>query len=486
MKSITIPFGEWLPDLPELGNQGATVVKNVIPEASSYRSLNSLSAGTNALDSACLGAIWAKSSAGNINNFAGDSGKLYKLTNATFSDVSKSGGYSGVLSWEFAKWGDRIIAVSLQSNTQYYDMESSALFADLAGSPPKANRIGVVRDFVVLGDLIEGGADYPSRVRWCGYNNSEIWGTDKSAQADYQDLRGKGGIVQKIVPGEYGLIFQEHSIWRMNYAGPPVIFQFDEIERGRGTPAPNSVCWTGERVFYWGHDGFYYFNGQVSQPLGNNRIDRFVQSDVDYSSIDKMRGAVDRENKLVFWSYPSNSGTGTADRLVIYNWGANKWGRAEINTDFIFENAEQGYNLDTLDNILSDIDTDSFNMESRQYLGGGINLAAFDSLHKLAGFTGTALDALIETGEYQNPNGRRVFISGVRPLVDGAAAMTVQIGERDLLTDSYAFGSKLIPNSVGICNTRKNCRYPRVRANITGGFNHAMGVEVFYKEEGRF
>lgn len=49
-------------------------------------------------------------------------------------------------------------------------------FADLAGSPPKARRITVVGDFIVMGNLDEGGTQYPNRVRWSGFNNSEAWG----------------------------------------------------------------------------------------------------------------------------------------------------------------------------------------------------------------------------------------------------------------------------------------------------------------------
>jgi hypothetical protein len=31
MEPIKIPFGEWLPDLPDYQNPGVTVAKNVIP-----------------------------------------------------------------------------------------------------------------------------------------------------------------------------------------------------------------------------------------------------------------------------------------------------------------------------------------------------------------------------------------------------------------------------------------------------------------------
>jgi hypothetical protein len=45
--------------------------------------------------------------------------------------------------------------------------------------------------------------------------------------------------VQKVVGGEYGLVFQERAVWKMTYIGSPVIFQFDLIERSRGAFAPS-------------------------------------------------------------------------------------------------------------------------------------------------------------------------------------------------------------------------------------------------------
>ena len=79
MKLDPIPVGEWLPDQPDLGNR-ATVAKNVIPWKDSYKSFPALTqTSTNALTGRCQGAFFARDSAANVYNFAGDETKVYQL-----------------------------------------------------------------------------------------------------------------------------------------------------------------------------------------------------------------------------------------------------------------------------------------------------------------------------------------------------------------------------------------------------------------------
>ena len=48
---MQVPFGEWLPDLPDHINPGATEAKNVYPAVNSYRPWKSITQATvNALD----------------------------------------------------------------------------------------------------------------------------------------------------------------------------------------------------------------------------------------------------------------------------------------------------------------------------------------------------------------------------------------------------------------------------------------------------
>ena len=92
--------------------------------------------------------------------------------------------------------------------------------------------------------------------------------------------------------------------------------------------------------------------------------------------------------------------------------------------------------------------------------------------------------AVIETAETQFFPGRRAYLSGVRPLVDGTA--TIQIGTRDLQEDTVSYGSAITPHSqTGLANTRSDSRYHRIRLNTTGDFTHAIGVDVEARQSGK-
>ena len=476
----TVPFGEWLPDLPELNNPGALIAKNVIPQLDSYRGLNNLTSFTNALTGACIGTFWAQDDNNFVYNFAGDATKLYQLTAGnTWSDVSRLvGGAYTATNWEFTKFGDRVIAANKADDLQYYDLNVSSNFAALPGSPPKAKTVATVRDFVMLGDIDTLGGNF---IQWSGYNNSQLWTPSIKTQSDFQELFGRGGRVQRIVPGSYGIIFTEHSIFTAEYVGPPVIFQINEVERKRGTPSPNSVVWAGGKVFYHSWDGFYVFDGQQSHPISHNRISKWFSQNCPADAYPDIRAAIDRLNRLVIWAFKSSVSQPSNDRLLIYNWAVDRWSYAEVNTQVIDEFVSPGFSLDALDTLFTDIDNQSINVDSTAFTGGVLNLQAFNASNQAATFDGTPLVSTLDTKEIAGDDHKRMVTNSVRPLIEsnGTSSATVEIGCRNRLQDNISFSLPKATNGInGEVSVRKNSRYQRYRVNISGGFDHADGVKV--------
>lgn len=492
MMPVDIPFefGEWLPDQPAFGNPGITEAKNTIPAGIGYMQLRDVQSFSDALNAACLGSYWMQDVGGTVHNFAGSVADLYKLASGdTWSDVTRvSGGDYTATNWEFEKWGDRVIAVNVADDPQYYDVGVSSNFALLPGSPPKAAHIGVVRDFIVLGNLDVSGTQYPNRLQWGGYNSSEIWGSELATQTDFQDLYGKGGAIQRIVPGEIGVIFQEHSIRRMTYEGPPRIFRIDEVERGRGTPASSSVVWMGTNIFYYGQDGFHRLaaEGGDPQPIGAEKVDRWFEANASQTNLPDMRGAIDRRNRLVVWAFRSSSGSTLNDRVLIYSWVTNRWSWGEIETEHLGEYVSPGFTLDGLDTPLpAGIDSDSIPVDSAAYQGGNLpTLLAFDSTHAAGTLSGSPLVATIDTQEISDR--QMLNLRGCRPHIEGASAViTCQVGSRDKMNSSYSFGTEESENDLGEFSLRSNERYSRLRFNITGGFDKAVGGNAYGRKGAR-
>lgn len=473
---MKVVFGEWLPDLLDVVTPGVVEAKNCIPRIDGYESLRSPLGLTNACADRILSGVWYTDKNVAAQTFVGTASKIYKRSAAdTLTDVSKAGGYTAA-DWQFAKWGNWAVACNGYDATQYIDMTSGANFADLTNAPI-ANTVDVVGDFLVFGDTVETTRQ-PTRLRWSGFNAATSYGSDLATQADYQDLQGSGGKIQRVVGGPVGVIFQERAIWTMTYAGPPTIFAFSEVERARGAAAKNAVCALGGQIYFYAHDGFHAFAlGQGSRPIGLNKVDQWFLKTADTTRLDEMRGVVDRERQLVIWSFASMSATSTYnDTLLIYSLTADRWSWAQMNAESLFEVYGPAYNLDTLDLILSDVDADSISMESRAFLEGALQIVVGTTDHKLGYLDGTPLTARIETAEMHVPNKTR--IRRIRPLVEGSSAATAKMASRDTMGENFSWTVSKSQNARGVIPFRVNGRHHRVQIDIPNGFDRAHGVEV--------
>ena len=147
----------------------------------------------------------------------------------------------------------------------------------------------------------------------------------------------------------------------------------------------------------------------------------------------------------------------------------------------VFGSRKQGYTLDSLDSLSTDLDALTFSLDSRAYTAGAITLAAFDTDHKFNLFTGANMAATIDTGDIQPFMDGQSTVQEVRPLVDGSASsVTVKVASRVRLQDTVTFGSSLSLNTDGAATPVSTGRYHRVRTSIAASatWTHAQGVQV--------
>lgn len=482
----TILFGEWLPDLPPIGLQGSTTVTNVLPDAQSYRPMPTLNLFATPLAGACIGGVFATDAANNNYNYAGDASVLYALTQNSFSVATRlvGGNYTTQLNdfWEFAPWGNTVIGVNGFTDLPQVISLGGANFANLSIGV-KAKHIAVMRDFVVLGNVSDSAAQV-YRVRWSAINNPTDFVPAAATLSDYQDLPSEGGQVQRIVGGEYGVVFQQRAIWRMTFVGSPLIFQFDRVHAKIGAYATQAVASYQNLVFFLSEDGFYTFDGSSLDPIGRGKIDQFFSADLNQNYYQHIVAALDPINKLVMWAYPSgNSMGGNPDKLLVYSWAYKRWTLITgVNVEYILSSVTSGYTLDGLDAITTSLDLLTASLDAIQWTGGQIIVSAFNTAHVMGRFNGSAMPATVTTGEFQlNPDGR-TMLTEVRPILLGlSASCTVTVLNRNNLTESVSVGAAAItPNATGFCQSRVTARYFKVQLNTAASvnFTQLMGVEV--------
>ena len=481
-----IIFGEWLPDQTIFRNPGLVEARNCMPVDGGYKEFLELSVVDDALAGAPKGAFATIDNSGDPEIYAATADAIYEKSGPSWADRSGAT-YTTVEYWRFAQFDDYVIATNYADAPQRKAIGSGSNFEGLAstGTAPRARQIGVIGRFVVLGD-IDPGTAIPYAVQWSAIDDPTNWPTPGTAgartvQSGIQLLDSVLGAVSGITNGQfYGLVFQERGISRFTYVGGDVVFQVDTFEHSRGAWAPQSIIQVGNLTYFIAADGFYVTDGQTVRPIGDGKVDRWFYSSLDQTRIDEVRAGVDLINKCILWCFPSASApAGQADRFLVYNVARDRFSWAESASQLVFNSYSQGYTLEQLNDLFPNLDEMTISLDSPLWQGGFPVLMGFAGA-KVGTFSGGALNAVFETGEFDmNPFGY-TFIRGARPLVTGApTSVTVALADRGTLDNSSRIWGPPVTRNArsGVCGFRKNGRFLSARLAVAGGFDRAIGVQ---------
>ena len=529
-----IAFKEWLPDQPSILD-AVSEANNVTPLAVGYGPFKSaVNYSQDASEN--LTNVYATKVNNDVSVFAGGFTKLFKLdaSDLSLDNVSKAGGYTGTTRWQFVQFGNYALATNGSEKIQYYDVNVSSVFADLAAAAPISQYITAVRDFVVGANI--GAGTYPSRVQWSDINDPTDWTAGAASQSDYQDLPD-GGDITGITGGEFGIVFLEKAIVRMSYIGSPLFFQFDTISRNVGCIEGGSIAQYSGVAYFLSDDGFYSCNGQTVTGIGSEKVDRYFYNNANIGDIDSISSAVDPERNLIIWNYTTVSGNRA---LIIYNFETQKWSEADTDVNFLSTLATSGTSLDAIDtayNItagsfvvgksytirtvgttsftgigavantvgvlftatgvgsgtgvaidmaasaaaLKTVDTLVTTLDDRLYAGGKFLFGGVRDA-KIITFTGTPATANIITNDLEY--GYNSVLTLIRPSVDNGSA-SVSVASRRMLDDTITYGSSVTASQEDRCSVRSAGRYHRIALTPTGAnWSSAIGMDIDYSEQG--
>ena len=137
-----------------------------------------------------------------------------------------------------------------------------------------------------------------------------------------------------------------------------------------------------------------------------------------------------------------------------------------------------------MDIISTNLEDINIALDTDFWSGGQLYLGAIDSDYKAAIFSGNQLEAEIETSELEIFPGNRANITGVRPIVDAEATVTVKTREK--LADTETESSTSTMTNSGLNPVRKSGRYVRANVKIASGtdWHHAQGVDFVASRAG--
>lgn len=481
---VVVGYEGWMPDRARFANPGEVEANGVRPTVDGYAPLPALSNEATAITARAQGAGQAKDSAGNVRNYAGDAAKLYEIVNGAPNDISGATyAIAAHEQWGFVQDDTLIIASHIDDPVQAATV-GSGNFANLFTSTnkPQGRHVAKVRDFLVLGNTWDAVDLFkPNRIWWSALGNNVDMDPDADTQADYNDF-DTGGWVQKVVGNDdYGLIFFETEIRRMDYVGSPLVFSVNtKIDQQRGTPIPGSVIAYGRMVFSIAEDGFFMTDGVTNRPIGHKKVDNAFWNQFDTTYASRVSAAIDPINKIVMWAFPGTGNSGEPNKLFMCNWADDfKWSEADVDCELIFDSFTEGLTLDELDTISATIDGLPFSLDSRAYAAGQRRLGAFDTSHRMSSFTGSNVAAQITTGERQLFTGQVADVKSVRPLTDGGT-ITCSVAGRKAQQDTVTFGSAVALETEGYATIDDRNRFQSFRQNIAaaGTWTHSQGMIV--------
>lgn len=194
---------------------------------------------------------------------------------------------------------------------------AGATDAVLGGSPPLCKYLAAFGPYLVLGNVTDGGTNYPSRVQWCDTGAPETWTGGNAGSTnlleDPDEITGLG------VFGNFLTIHKKSAIYLGQLVTTSEVFRFDR--RATGVGAVNGATIqnlpSGEQIFL-ARDGIHLFNG-VTAPLIDSPVQDELREEINPLYLEKAQSVYVEELDEYWVCVALGSDTESQD-VYKYNW----------------------------------------------------------------------------------------------------------------------------------------------------------------------
>jgi hypothetical protein len=277
--------------------------------------------GFPALTADPTGAFVGKLLDGSKRVIVGTSSELLEVTDAGYTDRSAVGGYTGTNRWDFAVFGNNILATNKSEAIQ--QAAPSADFAAIA-TAPKAAIMDIASGFVMALDY-DNGTDTPDGWFCSGLFDQTIWTPSVATQcANGRLVDTPGRFTAGKALGSDFVAYKAESMYLGRYVGPPVIWSWQRVPGQIGCVGKNAVIVAENRHYFIGASDFYVYDGSVPVPIGEPVREWFFGR-LNTANRSLIWGVADEARGLIYWYYPTE--TDALEDCIVYNYRTNRWGR---------------------------------------------------------------------------------------------------------------------------------------------------------------
>lgn len=484
---VKVPIPDFAPDSNLVDSNTTSYVRNVYPDLNGYAAVNQFAAMAEPLEDKPLGIISVTRDGHDIY-LAGTSKGLWVLQGVetrwhSVSNPAAEYNASEEHPWSFAIFGNLIIAVTKSAPPQAYDISKGGTFRDLGGSPPKAEAVTTWGDFVVL--IAEEG--HPNRVRWSGLNDAEHW-QPGSKSSDFQDF-AEGGKVIGTSANQDPTIFMENAIYRGQFLpSSALIYTFQLVGTDIGAISNSSIVTTKVGTFFIHRDGFYIIDkvGQY-QNVGFGKVDKLFVDSVPPFKAKATVGVNDRVTTRVMWAINTDARFAHFNLILVYDYSLKRWSIIEKDITIFGAYYSQGYTLEELDTVSTDLDALPFSLDSPIWDNNRVYIAAFDKDFALGSFSGQNMEAVIETSEVSSGSNEAIEVRDIALYVN-APVYAITVGKRSALNLQHQWLSERTPSKqTGSLLGVVRDKYIKVRFRIPEGvpWNYISAWQFNMKVVGR-
>lgn len=241
---------------------------------------------------------------GTARMFAATPTRLLENTAAAWVDVSLGGtNYTTATDWNFAAFGNDVLAVSKANNTQI-SSTVAGVFANLGGGSPKASCITVQKNFVIVADTDDGTNNLGDNIMWSALGNDKSWTADAATQAgNVRILDAPGKITALVNMRDAVAVYKEDSLHLLEYQGSPLLWTSRLISDKVGCASSKGVVAVNGVHYFLHRTGLHRFDGasvvNVGNPV-NGYVFTRMGSQANFATV---QGAYDEYEGLLFFYF---------------------------------------------------------------------------------------------------------------------------------------------------------------------------------------
>lgn len=161
------------------------------------------------------------------------------------------------------------------------------------------------------------------KLQWSDRATYTTWTPSATNQAGDYDVQTQGQLMAGRRTRALTLIWSDLDAFIADYVGLPFVYDIQRVGENAGIISRGAHVAVDGRVFWWGPNGFHYWDGASVQNLPSEVYQDTIGG-LNYTQRSKITALSQAQFGEVWWLFPSAASTEN-DMAVVYNYKEDHW-----------------------------------------------------------------------------------------------------------------------------------------------------------------